>query len=333
MRYIIGIDQGSTKTHVALAEEGGRILCDAKAPGGEHHFVGLPVQTGFLRQAAEALDIPFRWEDVAAAAGGLTGIDFPDEDLLFEDYLRTLFPNAKVNCENDVIATLKGGSLSTYGAAICCGTGANVVVIAPGGESFIYGMHLEKELMGSSALRHRGIWAVIKADACRLPPTLLTQKVLTFYNMPTVLDLLIAQTKRDIDFGEFRDMPRVICECAALGDQVAIGILEDMGAGFADAVVAQARRFGMADAAFDLVLSGSVFKGRGAHLNRAIRREVQAACPRASVIDARYEPVVGGVIMALELLYGEIPPKVLDELGRSAAELGLVRETAYLQEE
>jgi N-acetylglucosamine kinase-like BadF-type ATPase len=326
MRYIIGIDQGSTKTHVALAEEGGRILGAAKAPGGEHHHVGLPVQTGFIRQAVEALNTPFDWADVVAAGGGLTGIDFPDEDLLFEDYLLTLFPNAKTHCENDVIATLKGGSLCTYGAAICCGTGANVVVIAPGGESFIYGMHLEKELMGSSALRHDGIWAVIKSDAQLLPPTMLTEKVLSFYNMPPVLDLLIAQTKGGIDFKDYGMMPKVICECAVQGDKVAIGILERMGFGFAETVTAQARRFGMTGLAFDLVLSGSVFKGPGTHLNDAVRRGVLGVCPKANVIDARYEPVVGGVIMALEQIYGEtLPADVLDRVGRSAADLGLIR--------
>lgn len=327
MKYILGIDQGSTKTHAALASTDGHILCTAKAPGAEHHFDGLPMQTGYLREAVSNLRLPFDWNDVVAVGGGITGIDFPGEHLLFENYLQCLFPNARVFCENDVMATLKGGSLNTYGAAICCGTGGNIVVIAPNGHRFIYGMHLERGLNGGSAVRERAIWAVIKSDTGRSPKTMLTEHVLNFFKMPTVTDLLIANVKGQIKYTDMKHMPVVVCQCAVAGDAAAISILQEMGHELADAVADQALRLGMNGLAFDLVLSGSVFKGPGTHLSDAVAARMRERCPLANIINARYEPVVGGVIMAFEQIFGNIGQDVLDALGNTAAALGLVRQT------
>ena len=323
--YIIGIDQGRSKTHTALATAGGRILCHAKAPGAEHHADGVGAQRAFLRRSIEALPLEFQMRDVAAIGGGLTGIDFPGEDRLFEDFLSEMCPNGRINCENDVIATMKGGSMCTYGAAVCCGSGANVAIISPSGESFVYGYFLEPDLHGGGSLTGKGIQAVVSADAGVLPPTMLTERVLGFFGVPTVLDLLIANAEGRIGFGDMKDLPVQICECAELGDEVSIDILGKMGRGLADAVGARARRFGMTDVRFETVLSGSIFKGPGTHLSDAIRERLAETCPLAEVIDAKYEPVVGGVIMALELLYGRIPPEVLRELELSAERLGLIR--------
>jgi len=329
MNYIVGIDQGSTKTHVALAESNGRILCTSKAPGAEHHFDGLPKQTGFLYEAVSNLEIPFDWNDVTAVGGGITGIDFPGEHYLFENYLQTLFPKAKINCENDVMATLKGGSLNTFGAAICCGTGGNIVTISPNGQKFIYGMHLDRGLNGGSALRERGIWAVIRSDAGRIPKTALTEHVLKFFNVPTVMDLIIANNKAEIQYSDMKHLPVVVCQCASEGDRVAIDILQNMGHELADAVADQAVRFKMDNLAFDLVLSGSVFKGPGTHLSDAVAARIKERCPLATTINARYEPVVGGVIMALEQIYGNIGQDIFNNIGETAAEHDLLRSVSF----
>ena len=327
MEYIIGIDQGGTKTHAALAKSDGTILGIDCSPGGEHHVVGFNVQSQYLLDSIENLINKFNvsYGQIAAIAGGLTGIDFPGEKELFENYIiEKLGVENKVRFENDVIATMKGGNLNSFGAAICCGTAANCAVIAPDGRQFIYGFLLEEELMGAGAIRRAALTAIRRAETGRIPHTLLTESILEKSGHKTVLEFLQALAERKIQKSVLADIPIEVSKCAYKGDSVAMGILQDLGYGLADAIIAKVRDFDMCDVPFDIVLAGSVFKGPGDHLYNSIKEKTLETCSRANVIKAQYEPVVGGVIMALEQVHGSITEDILDNLKKSAENLGLI---------
>jgi hypothetical protein len=81
---------------------------------------------------------------------------------------------------------------------------------------------------------------------------------------------------------------------------LAANIIEALGAGYAELAAAGLKRCGMCDLDVNIVLSGSIFKARGSLLVEAIKEKVLPAAPRARLVNARYEPVVGAILLGLE---------------------------------
>ena len=60
-------------------------------------------------------------------------------------------------------------------------------------------------------------------------------------------------------------------------------------------------------------------------LYHVIEQYIHQEAPLASVIDAKYEPVIGGVIAGLEKLYGKIGKEIQENINESAKKFGLIR--------
>ena len=324
--YVIGIDQGASKTRVAFAKSDGTILGFGVEKGAAYEENGMDMQAEQLKVGIDNVIGKFQvaYSQLAVIAGGLTGIDFEGEEKRFEDYVKNMGITGIVHFENDVIATMKSGGSHHFGAAICCGSAANCVVVAPDGYKFVYGYLLESELYGASAIRRRAIVAAIQDDTGRIPHTMLTEYVLEKYNQPSVLALVQAFVEGEVGEKDVHDLPVVVSKCACAGDAAALEILYDLGKELGKAVHAKACAFQMQEIAFHVVLAGSIFKGPGTHLEDAITAEVLAVCPKAIVRRSRFEPVVGGVVMALEQLHGTLSQEIMANINKSAEKLGLI---------
>jgi hypothetical protein len=58
----------------------------------------------------------------------------------------------------------------------------------------------------------------------------------------------------------------------------------------------------MQDLEFEVVLAGSVFKGVGPLLIDTITQEVHREAPKVAIVRARFEPVIGSVLLAYDAL-------------------------------
>ena len=86
------------------------------------------------------------------------------------------------------------------------------------------------------------------------------------------------------------------------------------------------KRNGMLDKPAAVYTSGSIFKSATDVLLEALKRKLQAANPQVRVADSVYEPIVGGVILALEkALGGKVSDKILQNVYASARTNGLLR--------
>jgi N-acetylglucosamine kinase-like BadF-type ATPase len=76
MEYVLGIDQGSTKTHAALCDQAGHILGVGQVFGACHSLDGMEPAMTAVRSAAEAAlyHAGVRAQDVALLFGGLSGL-------------------------------------------------------------------------------------------------------------------------------------------------------------------------------------------------------------------------------------------------------------------
>jgi len=233
----------------------------------------------------------------------------------------------RVIVKNDCLIALRAGTAAPYGAVLIAGSGVNCAVRSPSGAEWIYGYYVENEIQGGSALGRMALRAVYRSATLRAPPTCLTQALLDACGLASVDALLRADVEHRLPQPE-RHLAPAVFECAAQGDEAASGLLRQMGHDLAELVTAGLRRLGMSDMPVEVVLSGGLFRGRSPLLADTIRAGLAAEAPQARLVPARYEPVVGAALLALEAAGLALTPEMNARLDAGAQALGLVREVA-----
>lgn len=109
MRYVLGIDQGGSKTHAVIADRRAGFWEWEKVMV---HAIPAPAWTMQCRQLSRLPDqalseCGLQKEDVTAVLGGLTGIDWDYEAELLENEIRKYFPRADVKIVNDCIIAMR----------------------------------------------------------------------------------------------------------------------------------------------------------------------------------------------------------------------------------
>jgi N-acetylglucosamine kinase-like BadF-type ATPase len=327
MTYILGIDQGSTHTRVAVSDAAGNILGVGKSYGACHSIHGMDKAMVAVREAAAAAlhQAGGQLADMAVVFGGFTGADWPDEYLLLQANVLALGLSAVVHISNDSIVALRGGTEASYGAVIIAGTGGNCAIRSPRGEEFIYHYYHDHDLQGGAALGRRALKAVYRAETGRDSATWLTARILEMFGLAQVDDLLRAEVERRLPLNYIHAIAPLVFQTAYEGDYVSGKILRAFGEGLAEMVVAGLRRFKMTNLVVDIVLSGSIFKGVGTLLEEVIIAHIHLAAPKARLVNARYEPVVGAVLLGLEALGTVVDEQVKQKIEESSGRHNLVR--------
>ena len=121
------------------------------------------------------------------------------------------------------------------------------------------------------------------------------------------------------------DLAPLIFEEARKGDEAAINIVTYFGVGCAELLVNGIKRLEMIDLEVEIVLSGGVFKAKSPLLREILNREVKKDVPGAKFIEARYEPVVGAALLALDQQGIEMDAKTRSNIDVTAGQLLLLR--------
>jgi len=327
MDYILGIDQGGTKTAAVVMNTLGEILGSGFGGAGNYAYTGMSQAMASVREAAEcALDqAGLSFADVAILSAGLSGADWPEEYDLLRQALHDATGIDDIRVYNDSIIAMRGGTDKPYGAVICMGTGLNVAIRNQDGETFIYGYYIDGDHQGAGALGHLALRAVIAADTGILAPTALTSMVLREYQAETVEELVRLYAAGRLT-GRLKLLAPQVLEIAAGGDPVADHLVRQFGVGVAQYVTAGLRRYGMLDLDVDVVCSGSVLKTKNRALREVIRTTIQAECRQARMVDAIYEPVVGAAVLALDdRIKPEQRESVRKQVHASCQQMNLIR--------
>jgi len=325
MDFILAIDQGSTHTRAAVADLEGRILGVGRSFGACHAYDGMERAMQAVRQAvASAREKAGLIKSPARLLfAGMTGADWPEEYHLLQSALLGLGESQQVRVVNDSIIALRGGTSRPYGVILIAGTGGNCAVRAPSGKEWIYHYYQEPDLQGGGALGTRALIAVFRSFTGRELETLLTPLVLAHYGLNTVDDLCRRYYAGRLE--RVSDLAPLVFRAASSGDSVAENILRSFGEGYVELAVAAMRRLGILDLEVEVVLSGSVFKGESPLLIHTIERGILAVAPRARLVNARYEPLVGAVILGLEALGVPLSETIHAHLEDSARSWELLR--------
>ncbi len=329
LRYVLGIDQGGSKTHAVVADETGNLLGVGWGCGACHSESGLEIAMQAVQEAAgvalEAAGI--ETSDIFSVAAGMTGIDWPHEAPLLRDALsrQLQVPGQRIQAANDAVIALRAGTSSPSGCVLCAGSGLNCAVRRDARHEYVFGFYINENCQGGSALAERAIQAVLDAEARLAGPTLLTGLLLDFFGFKTVDELLMAKVTTGLGRERKLEVPKLLEQAAAMNDLQALDVLSRFGRDIARYAVAGLRRMDMLERPVEVVLSGSVFKCQIPVLQESVAAEIHRHAAQARIVDSVYEPVIGAVLMALDSLEGTNPKGIEAHIKRDAKRFDMIR--------
>lgn len=322
---ILSIDQGATKTQALLADGRGHLLATGMSAGACWPTSGM----AYAMQAV--LDAVREAENHAGAdlsrvgrvTAGMTGIDWPgDKETMRQALAGTLRMEAeRINAMNDCVMALRAGTSSAAGAILCAGTGLNCAVRNEAGEELVFGYYIHDDCQGGSALGRRTVQAAIDMEIGLRPRTPLFQTVLSAMNCASADQLLKNWVENRLKQRAVCELPRAVDTAACAGDVAAMELLYRFGWDMAGYASAGLRRLGMSLQRAEVVLSGSVFKCQSSALVDGVRERLRKGAPLAVLHQSRLEPVVGGILLALDAMKRSVP----DTLEKDAEGLCLIR--------
>ena len=329
MKYVLGIDQGGTKTHALIADSQGRILGVGCDMGSCHSIDGMDHAMKAVKNAVcEALHMSgVPMERIVMVAAGMTGVDWPEEAGLLRNALgKTLgMDNARIHIVNDCILALRAATSAPMGCGLCAGTGLNCAIRDGRGHEYVFGYYIPDEDQGGTALAERALRAVFDAESGMGAPTSLTARCLALTGCEDVDGLLRRKVERRLTKAQTHQLPIIVEEEALKGDAVSKQILIRFGRDEAAYATAAIRRFSLQDEPLDIILSGSIFKCSAPMLKQAVEETILSAAPRARIIESVWEPVIGAMLLALDDIGAEDRDAIHTHIERDAKRFNMVR--------
>lgn len=306
MAYYLGLDAGGTKTFCLIGEDGGDIKGFGRGGTGNYEGYGVEAATREIRLAVDGAlsSSGLRLSDISGIGMGVAGADIPDDYTMLEREIFTpLFGEIPRIFRNDSMGGLRGGTRDPFGVVIACGTGCVCAgVNREGKETRIGGISEDYgDRVSGSSIGVHGLKAVWRARDGVTGPTTMTEKFVERSGCKDVDALFHEMYYGRITYQDLQPMAKLVFDAAWEGDGIACDILEWGGRYLGQMVNAAIRNLSMERDTFDVVMAGSVFKGRSPVLTDALRMVVHRECPGARLVMPIYEPVVGALLLGMEL--------------------------------
>jgi len=321
MRYFLGIDVGSSKTHALIVDETGQCVGFGKSGGGNHQGAGYD---GTQKVIQESFDGALKMSGVGKAhitgAGfGVAGCDFPSDRKPHLEAISKLALSCPVEVVNDGWNGLLAGATKGVGVNVTAGSSNNCRGRNKNGkEGRIVGNGIQfGEYGGAIEIVYRALQMVNYAWIKRIPPTTLTNVLMEAVGAKDEMDLM--ESISNSEYHLFSFMAIQIFEAAQAGDAAAMDVMHWTGEELGWLAVSVARQIEMENDVVEIIQSGSVFDA-GEMITNPMREIVLRHCPRAKLIRLDGPPVVGAVILGMEQA-GFDGYAVRDVMVRTAKEL------------
>ena len=301
MRYFLGIDVGSSKTHALIVDEIGQCVGFGKSGGGNHQGVGYEGTEHVMRESFEvALNMSgVDKAHIAGAGFGVAGYDFPSDREGHLKAISALGLSCPVEVVNDGVNGLLAGATRGIGVNVTAGSSNNCRGRGKNGkEGRIVGNGIAfGEFGGAYEIAARGLQMVNYAWIKRIPPTALTQIYIEALGAKNEIDLV--EGLSNSQYHLFPYLAIKVIAAARAGDAAAREVLCWSGEELGWLAVAAARQIEMENDEVEVIQSGSVFEA-GELIMNPMRDLVLKHCPKAKLIRLAGPPVVGAVILGME---------------------------------
>ncbi len=296
MESVLAVDGGNTKTIALVASLDGTVANIEYA----------------VRSALQAAQIDT--SDLVTGVFNMAGADWPEDFVYLRTAMEVRRYGATIHIQNDALGVLHAGSSDATGVSVVCGTGAATGARSPDGRIWHSSMW-QNQVQGSAQLGQKTLHAVYRSELGIELPTTLTQRVLDFFHLESVeevLHLFTSRAKRSPS--RVDQLTPILLDEAQAGDSVASRVVQEHGIALGDYALAAARRVGIEGTAFTLVLAGGVFRHPSTVLEQAIIERVRSTSPDVRPTYCRFEPVIGVLFTALEAAGSVVDGTLLDKL-------------------
>lgn len=299
---ILGIDGGGSKTRALLADHSGAVLGVGTAGSSNYQSAGFAAATGALQMAIAAArqqaGVERASSSIAAACFGLSGVDRPDDQALFERWLGTQPIARRWTIVNDAELVLAAGTPDGWGAALICGTGSICYGRAPdgrttraGGWGYLLGDEGSGYDIGVQALRLATQTADGRADAQAL-----LRMVLDEWQLDEPFALIGYVYRPEMTRATIAALARRVAALADAGDAHAQAILDQAGRELGRLVTAVARTLDLERP--PLALGGGLL-GAQRSLQQALQRYADVELGPLHYVS---DPAQGALTLARRLL-------------------------------
>jgi N-acetylglucosamine kinase-like BadF-type ATPase len=301
MKYFLGIDVGSSKTHALIVDETGACIGFGKAWAGNHQGVGYDGLENVLKesfeQAKEMAEVSAT--QIMGAGFGVAGYDFPSDRTQHLQAIAALGLTCPLEVVNDGVNGLLAGATRGIGVNVTAGSSNNCRGRGHDGkEGRIVGNGPTfGEYGGGIEIALKALHMVNYAWIQRIPPTALTDVLLNATGAKDEMDLMEGLSNEQYHLFPFIAVE--VIQAARDGDAAAREIMQWAGEELGWLAVSVARQIGMENEEVEIVQSGSVFDA-GDIITEPMRDIVLKHCPKAKIIHLNCPPVVGSVLLGME---------------------------------
>ena len=301
MRFFLGVDVGSSKTHALIADETGACIGFGKAWGGNHQVVGYEGLENVLKESFGAASEMAGVDPahIAGAGFGVAGYDFPSDRESHLQAISALGLSCPLEVVNDGVNGLLAGATRGIGVNVTSGSSNNCRGRNKNGkEGRIVGNGATfGEYGGAIEIVQRGLQMVNYAWIKRIPPTALTKIFIEAVGAKDEMDLMDGLSSEQYHLFPYLALEGI--KAAHAGDDAACEILRWSGEELGWLAVSVARQIEMENDEVEIIQSGSVFDA-GEIITNPMREIVMKHLPKAKLIRLDGPPVVGAVILGME---------------------------------
>ncbi|MGE5827160.1 MAG: N-acetylglucosamine kinase [Micromonosporaceae bacterium] len=302
-RYL-AIDGGNSKTDVLIGDDTGQVLGYARGPGTCHQNIGLDETMARLRSLVAQARRQAGPRAVVRADVFLAGADLPAEVELLTRAVAAEQWSADLALENDTFALLRAGTDAPDAVAVVCGAGINCVGRTGDGRTARFPSlgRLSGDWGGGGHLSWLALWHAVRGEDGRGPATDLTRAVAEHFGLPTAEAVGAAMHLQELEPARLAELSPVLFTVAEAGDRVAGEVVDRQAQEIVSLATVAARRLGLLDAPFVVVLGGGVLRARPPRLHTAVVDGIHALAPKASITVVDAPPVLGAALSALDAL-------------------------------
>jgi N-acetylglucosamine kinase-like BadF-type ATPase len=305
--YVLGVDGGGTKTHVAVVDGGGRVCGTGVSGPSNYDDVGVEVAQANIEQAVQAARHSAGLDETRFAAVflGMAGVVSPQDRAAIRGIAERLklAPPERIGIDHDCRIALAGGLSGRPGIVQIAGTGSSCYGRNAAGEDWRSGGwgHLISDEGSGYWLGIQAMRLAAGAFDGRVQPTPLLEAVQQRLDLEHMNDIMHHLYVKEMSRAEIATLAPLVIEAAQAGDAVSLASIRQGTQELADCVLAVAKRLGLAGGPCELALVGGLFQAGDIYV-QPFKEAVSERLPGCRVTHAELPPVLGACLLALEML-------------------------------
>lgn len=319
--YIIGIDGGGTKTIAVLTDTRGNVVARQAASASNFQVLSHEQFRNVIVTLIDALleKSGIQRNQVAAAFLGIAGVGRDEDKSMAKSIIEESQTVGNITVDNDAVGALAGAFAGKPGIILIAGTGSicfgrtsDGKLIRSGGWGYLLGDE------GSGYyIAQQGIIAALKDLDGRGEKTALRETFEKHFQIASINEVVPIIYQKKFTRTEMAALAPLVFAAAEKEDDVAVEIVIRAATELGKMVNAVVAGMNLRSELICLALEGSIFKHKE-HLVSAFENEIRKFNHRLEIVSPLFEPALGGVILALEMLGIKSDEQILSNLKRSS---------------